>query len=173
MAFFAQNGASLREAMAIHLGGHGAVMLLTMLILKLIYGLDKRCTATISGAALGILVMAVQGYLFTELLLIYGAVMEGSKRLFYVGYAHLDLTKIIVASIFLGSSSAVMDLSVPCMRWCRSTRRFPRVRPSPRVSPWWDAGYHGHAAAGLFSLMVVFMAQGTSEGMILVFRLAL
>ena len=90
----------------------GLVMLLTVLILSLIYGLDRRCAAAISGAALGILVTAVLGYFFTDLFRIHEAVMESSESLLYAGYAHLDLTKIFVASIFLGSSGAVMALSV-------------------------------------------------------------
>lgn len=48
----------------------------------------------------------------TDLFQIHGAVMESSESLLYAGYQHLNLTKIFVASIFLGSSGAVMDLSV-------------------------------------------------------------
>lgn len=68
--------------------------------------------AAVSGAALGILVTAVLGAVFTNLFQIHGAVMESSESLLYAEYQHLDLTKIFIASIFLGSSGAVMDLSV-------------------------------------------------------------
>ncbi len=90
----------------------GLVMALTALILMLIYGWDRRFLAAVSGAALGILVTAVLGAVFTNLFQIHGAVMESSESLLYAGYQHLDLTKIFIASIFLGSSGAVMDLSV-------------------------------------------------------------
>ena len=90
----------------------GLVMALTALILMLIYGWDRRFLAAASGAALGILVTAVLGAVFTDLFQIHGAVMESSESLLYAGYQHIDLTKIFVASIFLGSSGAVMDLSV-------------------------------------------------------------
>lgn len=90
----------------------GLVVVLTGLILSLIYGFERRCLAAASGAVLGIGVTAVLGIVFTDLFQIHGAVMESSESLLYAGYQHLDLTQIFMASIFLGSSGAVMDLSV-------------------------------------------------------------
>ena len=87
-------------------------MALMALILMLIYSWDRRFLAVASSAALGILVTAVLGAVFTDLFQIHGAVMESSESLPYAGYQHLDATKIFVASIFLGSSGAVMDLPV-------------------------------------------------------------
>ena len=54
----------------------GLVMALTAMILMLIYGWDRRFLAAVSGAALGILVTAVLGAVFTDLFQIHGAVME-------------------------------------------------------------------------------------------------
>ena len=54
------------------------VLVLTGLVLSLIYGLDRRCLAAVSGAALGILVTAALGCIFTDLFQIHGAVMESS-----------------------------------------------------------------------------------------------
>lgn len=79
------------------------------IILSLIYGFDRRCLAPVSGAFLGIAVTAILGIVFTGLFLIHGTVMESSESLLYAGYQHLDLTSIFMASIFLGSSGAVMD----------------------------------------------------------------
>jgi uncharacterized membrane protein len=90
----------------------GIVLLMTTIILSLIYGFNKRCLASVSGAFLGIAVTAVLGIVFTDMFKIHGAVMESSESLLYAGYQHLDLTSIFMASIFLGSSGAVMDLSV-------------------------------------------------------------
>ena len=159
----------------------GLVMLLTVLILSLIYGLDKRCTAAVSGAALGILVTAVLGYLFTDLFRIHGAVMESSESLLYAGYAHLDLTKIFVASIFLGSSGAVMDLSVDI---CSAVYEVVQKRPEISAREAIASGFAvGRAACGsttttlllaysgsYVALMMVFMAQGTPVGMMLNYK---
>ena len=159
----------------------GLVMLLTMLILSLIYGLDRRCAAAVSGAALGILVTAVLGYLFTDLFRIHGAVMESSESLLYAGYAHLDLTKIFVASIFLGSSGAVMDLSVDI---CSAVYEVVQKRPEISAREAIASGFAvGRAACGsttttlllaysgsYVALMMVFMAQGTPVGMMLNYK---
>ena len=159
----------------------GLVMLLTMLILSLIYGLDRRCASAVSGAALGILVTAVLGYLFTDLFRIHGAVMESSESLLYAGYAHLDLTKIFVASIFLGSSGAVMDLSVDI---CSAVYEVVQKRPEISAREAITSGFAvGRAACGsttttlllaysgsYVALMMVFMAQGTPVGMMLNYK---
>ena len=159
----------------------GLVMLLTVLILSLIYGLDRRCAAAVSGAALGILVTAVLGYFFTDLFRIHGAVMESSESLLYAGYAHLDLTKIFVASIFLGSSGAVMDLSVDI---CSAVYEVVQKRPEISARKAIASGFAvGRAACGsttttlllaysgsYVALMMVFMAQGTPVGMMLNYK---
>ena len=92
--------------------GLALTLVLTVLIIALVYGFDRRCAAAVSGSFLGILVTALLGIFFTQRLQIHGAVMAYSESLLYSGYQHLDLTRIFMASIFLGASGAVMDLSV-------------------------------------------------------------
>ena len=150
----------------------GLVLVLTCMILGLIYGLDKRFAAATLGAALGILVTTVLGAVFTDLFKIHGAVMESSERLLYAGYQHLDLTKIFVASIFLGSSGAVMDLSVDI---CSAVYEVVQKRPDISAKEAIASGFAvGRAACGsttttlllaysgsYIALLMVFMAQGT------------
>ena len=85
---------------------------LTVLIIALVYGFDRRCAAAVSGSALGILVTCIMGMVFTDLFKIHGAVMSYSESLLYAGYQDLNLTRIFMASIFIGASGAIMDLSV-------------------------------------------------------------
>lgn len=148
------------------------VLCLTCLVLSLIYGWERRCLAAASGAALGILVTAVLGYFFTDLFQIHGAVMESSESLLYAGYQHLDLTKIFVASIFLGSSGAVMDLSVDI---CSAVYEVVEKKPDISAKEAIFSGFAvGRAACGsttttlllaysgsFITLLMVFMAQGT------------
>lgn len=159
----------------------GLVMVLTFLILSLIYGLDRRCLAATSGAALGILVTAVLGYFFTDLFQIHGAVMESSESLLYAGYQHLNLTKIFVASIFLGSSGAIMDLSVDI---CSAVYEVVCKRPDISRREAIRSGFAvGRAACGsttttlllaysgsYIALLMVFMAQGTPVSFILNYK---
>ena len=159
----------------------GLVMLLTALIISLIYGLDRRCAAAVSGAALGILVTAILGSIFTDVFKIHGAVMESSESLLYAGYANLDLTKIFVSSIFLGASGAVMDLSVDI---CSAVNEVVLKKPGISAREAIASGFAvGRAACGsttttlllaysgsYIALLMVFMAQGTPIGMMLNYK---
>ncbi len=159
----------------------GIVLTLTALILALIYGFDRRWLAAVSGAALGIAVTAVLGVVFTQLLRIHGAVMESSESLLYAGYQNLDLTRIFMASIFLGASGAVMDLSVDI---CSSVYEVVQKRPDISAKDAILSGFAvGRAACGsttttlllaysgsYIALLMVFMAQGTPVEFILNYK---
>ncbi|MBQ7801170.1 MAG: YibE/F family protein [Oscillospiraceae bacterium] len=159
----------------------GLVLVLTILVLSLIYGLDRRCLAAVSGAALAIGVTTVLGYLFTDLFKIHGAVMEYSESLLYSGYQYLDLNQIFVASIFLGSSGAVMDLSVDI---CSAVHEVVLKKPEITAREAIASGFAvGRAACGsttttlllaysgsYIALLMVFMAQGTPVEMLLNYK---
>ena len=98
--------------------------------------------------------------------------MSYSESLLYAGYQHLNLTQIFMASIFIGASGAVMDLSVDI---CSAVHEVVEKRPD--ISRWEAArsGMNvGRAAMGTMTttlllaysggyvaLLMVFMAQGT------------
>ncbi len=152
--------------------GLAITLFLTVLIIALVYGFDRQCWAAVSGSFLGILVTCVLGVLFTDLFQIHGAVMSYSESLLYSGYQDLNLTQIFMASIFIGASGAIMDLSVDI-----TSAVYEVVEKRPDLT-WWEATRSGmnvgRAAMGtmtttlLFAysggyvaLLMVFMAQGT------------
>ena len=159
----------------------GLVLVMTAMILSLIYGFDKRCLAAVSGAALAIGVTAVLGVTFMDLFRIHGAVMESSESLLYAGYQNLDLTKIFMASIFLGSSGAVMDLAVDiCSAVYEVVQKKPEISAREAIASGFAVG---RAACGsttttlllaysgsYISLLMVFMAQGTPIEFILNYK---
>ena len=159
----------------------GIVMALTVLVLSLIYGFDRRCLAAVSGAALAIGVTTILGVAFTDLFKIHGAVMESSESLLYAGYQTLDLTRIFMASIFLGSSGAVMDLSVDI---CSAVHEVVCKKPDISAKEAVLSGFAvGRAACGsttttlllaysgsYIALLMVFMAQGTPIEFILNYK---
>lgn len=114
----------------------------------------------------------ILGIFFTDLFRIHGAVMVYSESLLYAGYQDLNLTQIFMASIFLGSSGAVMDLSVDITSAVHEV-----VEKRPDITRWEAicSGINvGRAAmgtmtttlllaysGGYISLLMVFMAQGT------------
>ena len=152
--------------------GLAVTLILTLLIIALVYGFDRRCASAVSGAFLGVLVTCVLGILFTDLFQIHGAVMSYSESLLYSGYQDLNLTKIFMAAIFIGSSGAVMDLAVGITSAVNEV-----VEKRPDISRWEAvrSGINvGRAAMGTMTttlllaysggyvaLLMVFMAQGT------------
>lgn len=161
--------------------GLAVTLLLTVFIIALVYGFDRRCAAATSGAALGILVTCALGALFTDAFRIHGAVMAYSESLLYAGFQDLNLTRIFMASIFIGSSGAVMDLSVDI-----TSAVYEVVEKRPDISRWEAArsGMNvGRAAMGTMTttlllaysggyvaLLMVFMAQGTPVDNILNYK---
>ena len=152
--------------------GLALTLVLTVMIIALVYGFDRRCLAAVSGSFLGILVTCVLGVVFTDLFQIHGAVMSYSESLLYSGYQHLDLTKIYMASIFLGASGAVMDLSEditsaihevvekrPDLSWREAVRSGLNVGRAAMgtMTTTLLFAYSG----GYIALLMVFMAQGT------------
>ena len=98
--------------------------------------------------------------------------MSSSESLLYAGYQDLNLTRIFMASIFIGASGAIMDLSVDI-----TSAVYEVVEKRPDIG-WKEAvksGMNvGRAAmgtmtttlllaysGGYIALLMVFMAQGT------------
>lgn len=147
-------------------------VLLTVIIIALVYGFDRRCAAAVSGSVLGLLITCLLGIFFTSAFKIHGAVMSYSESLLYAGYQDLNLTRIFMASIFIGASGAVMDLSVDI-----TSAVYELVQKRPDLTRWEAAksGMNvGRAAmgtmtttlllaysGGYIALLMVFMAQGT------------
>jgi len=90
----------------------GATLFLAVMILGLVYGFDMRCASAVSGSFLGILVTCVLGILFTDMFKLNGATLSYAESILYTGFGNLDIKSIFTASVFIGSSGAVMDLSV-------------------------------------------------------------
>lgn len=161
--------------------GIGVSLFLTILIISLVYGFDKRCLSACVGSAAGILITALLAILCSAVFKIHGAVMPYSESLLYSGYAHLNLTQIFMASIFIGASGAMMDLSVDITSAVNEV-----VRLNPRISTRQAciSGINVARAAigtmtttlllaysgGYIALLMVFMAQGTPIQNILNYR---
>lgn len=145
---------------------------LTVCIISLVYGFDKKFISAVSGSFLGILTTCIFGVFFTDAFKIHGAVMSYSESLLYSGYQDLNLTRIFMASIFIGASGAMMDLAVDITSAVDEV-----VKKKPGIT-WKEAAASGmnvgRAAmgtmtttlllaysGGYIALLMVFMAQGT------------
>lgn len=148
------------------------VLSLTFIIITLVYGFDRKAFAAVSGSFLGIITTCIMGLIFTDAFKIHGAIMPNSESLLYSGYENLNLTQIFMASIFIGSSGAVMDLSVDITSAVNEV-----IQKKPDIG-WKEAMQSGMAvgraamgtmtttlllaySGGCVALLMVFMAQGT------------
>lgn len=156
-------------------------LFLTTIIISLVYGFDRRSASAIAGSFLGILVTCILGIFFTDAFKIHGAVMSYSESLLYSGYQSLNLTQIFMASVFIGASGAIMDLSVDitsavkevvdkkpdisCIEAIKSGMNVGRAAMGTMTTTLLLA-YSG----GYVALLMVFMAQGTPVSHILNYK---
>jgi len=145
---------------------------LTVLIILLVYGFDRRSGAAIAGTIAGTLLTGVMAYFLVNQFKIHGAVMPYAESLMYAGYAHLDLTQIFMASIFIACSGAMMDVAVDITAAVSEViQAAPHTTRKQAIMSGFSVGraimgtmtttlllaYSG----GYISLLMVFMAQGT------------
>lgn len=163
------------------LSGIIIISALSVIIVSLVYGFDRRALSSSLGIIIGLAFTAVLGALFTRLMNIHGAIMTGSESLLYSGFQHLDLTEIFMAAIFIGSSGAMMDLAVDITSAVDEV-----IHKKPDIKPWEavKSGLTvGRAAMGTITTtlllaysgsciaqLMVFMAQGTPIDRILNYK---
>lgn len=163
------------------ISGIAITALLSIMIVSLVYGFDRRAAASSLGIIIGLGFTASLGAVFTRLMNIHGAVMTGSESLLYCGFQDLNLTEIFMAAIFIGSSGAMMDLSVDITSAVDEV-----IRKKPDITPWEavKSGITvGRAAMGTITTtlllaysgscitqLMVFMAQGTPLDCILNYK---
>ena len=156
----------------------GVVTLLASAILFLVGGAGRRGTAAFLGSLLGIAItctlsLAFGGNAASGLgFRVNGAVRPFSETLLYTGFAHLDLTRLFFAGIFLASSGAMMDVAMDVAAAMEEVRAAnPGLSRRQLVSSGFKVGravigtmtttlllaYSG----GYTALLMVFMAQGT------------
>ena len=147
--------------------GLGATLLLTVMIIALVYGFDKRCASAVSGSFLGILVTCILGILFTDLFKLNGATMSYAETLIYTGYQGIDLKRIFMASIFIGSSGAVMDLAVDITS---AVHEVVEKRPDISALEAVKSGMNvGRAAMGTMTTTLLLAYSGGYMGLLMVF----
>jgi len=92
--------------------GLSIVAVLTAVITFSVGGLNRRGIATFAGSMLGVLLTCGLAVWFARAFDLHGAVRPFAETLLYSGYYNLRLTDIFIASVFIASSGAVMDLAM-------------------------------------------------------------
>ena len=118
--------------------GMGFVALITGVITFSVGGLNRRGVAVFAGSLLGASLTCALAVWFNSEFRLHGAVRPFAESLLYSGYADINLSAIFVASVFIASSGAVMDLA---MDIAASMDEIHRSQP--------DIGYLAHIRSGL------------------------
>lgn len=154
------------------------VMLLTLIIITLVGGLNKKSFVAILGSLSGTILTCILAMVFGCFFKIHGAVMPFSETLLYSGYPHLRITEIFIAAIFIASSGALMDLAMDISAAVSElVEKNPLITQREAIMSGFNIGravigtmtttlllaYSG----GYMALMMVFMAQGTPVANIL------
>lgn len=92
--------------------GLAVVALLTAVITFSVGGLNRRGLSTFTGSMLGVLLTCGLAVWFAKGFALHGAIRPFAETLLYSGFYWLRLTDIFIASIFIASSGAVMDLAM-------------------------------------------------------------
>jgi uncharacterized membrane protein len=150
----------------------GVVTIFTAVIIFLVGGLETKGVVAFLGAFAGVALTCVLSLLFGAGFKIHGAVKPFSETLLYSGYAHLDLTEIFLAGVFMASAGAVMDIA---MDVSASMKEVKDNNPNVTLQNLIRSGFNvGRAVIGTMtttlllaysggytSMLMVFLAQGT------------
>lgn len=141
-------------------------IILTCVIIGLVYGIDRRFLAAATGSLLGTGLTALLSLIFVRLLDIHGAVMNYSESMLYSGF-NLNLTEIFIASIFIASSGALMDIAVDITSAVTEV-----VEANPNITRFGavKAGMNvGRAALGTMTTTLLLAYSGGYIGLLMVF----
>ncbi|MBN2279921.1 MAG: YibE/F family protein [Candidatus Marinimicrobia bacterium] len=88
------------------------VCILTTVIILLISGFNKKGLVALTGSIAGVALTTLLAIIFGFYFRIPGTAREFSEVLLYSGYAHLNLSDIFIAGIFISAAGAVMDVAM-------------------------------------------------------------
>lgn len=148
------------------------VVTATSIIIFMVGGLNRKSIAAVLGSLSGTFLTTILAIIFGNSFKIHGAVLPYSESLLYAGYAHLDLTQILIAVVFIASAGAVMDLAMDIAAAVHEVvENKPDITTAEAIISGLNVGrtvvgtmtttllfaYTG----GYISLLMYFMAQGT------------
>ncbi|MBB6218923.1 putative membrane protein [Anaerosolibacter carboniphilus] len=155
-----------------------AVVILTIVIITLVGGFNRKSLAAISGSLAGTVLTCAMAIIFGKYFRIHGAIMPFSETLLYAGYEYLNLTDIFIAATFIGSSGALMDIAIDIAAALDElVQKNPDLSRNEVIKSGFNIGravigtmtttlllaYSG----GYIALLMIFMAQGTPVANIL------
>lgn len=144
-----------------------ALATMTFLILALVYGFDRRLLVSFCGSMSGILFAMLLSIICSKAFHIHGAVMHNSEALLYSGFQDLNLTWIFMASVCVGASGSVMDLSVDITSAVHEVvANAPEISRSRAIKSGMNVA---RAAMGTMTTTLLLAYSGTCLSMLMTF----
>ena len=148
------------------------VMTAISIIIFMVGGLNRKSVAAVLGSLSGTLLTTILAILFGSSFKIHGAVLPYSESLLHAGYAHLNLTDILIAVVFIASAGALMDLAMDiAVAVDEVVEKKPDITTREAIRSGMNVGRTVVGtmtttllfayAGGYISLLMYFMAQGT------------
>ncbi len=148
------------------------VLILSAVILFLVGDFSRKGLAAFLGTFSGVLITCIMAIIFGRAFHISGAVKPFSETLLYSGYAHLNLTRIFLSSIFIAASGALMDISMDVASAMEEVQyHHPRISRGKLILSGFRVGRSVVGtmtttlllaySSNYMALLMVFMAQGT------------
>lgn len=148
------------------------VVTATSIIIFMVGGLNRKSVAAVLGSLSGTFLTTILAIIFGNSFKIHGAVLPYSESLLYAGYAHLNLTRILIAVVFIASAGAVMDLAMDIAAAVHEVvENKPDITTAEAILSGLNVGRTVVGtmtttllfayAGGYISLLMYFMAQGT------------
>ena len=147
--------------------GLAIVALLIAVITFSVGGLNKRGVATFVGSMLGVLLTCGLAIWFSHTFRLHGAVRPFAETLLYAGYYEIRLMDIFIASVFIASSGAVMDLAMDIAASMDETKR---NNPNIRLPEHLKSGMRvGRAVIGTMTTTLLLAYSSSHITMFLLF----
>jgi len=164
----------LRCLLPLILGGHdpllvcfGFAIIIGIIILLLVGGFTSRTLAAIIGFAIGVIISAGLTTLTGYGMYLRGITCEGGVFLLQSGYPGLDLTKILLGSIVLGASGAMVDISISV---ATSVKEVAKANPMLTARRLILAGFEvGRAELGTMTTTLLLAYMSVNVFLILLF----
>ncbi len=145
----------------------GVVTFLTLVVISLVGGLNRKSLAAILGSFSGTLLTCILAMGFGKLFKIHGAILPFSETLLYAGYHNLNLTDIFIAVVFIASAGALMDLAMDI-----AAAVYEIVQQNPGISTREaiNSGFNiGRAVVGTMTTTLLFAYTGGYMAMLMYF----
>ncbi len=147
--------------------GLGLIAMLTAVISFSVGGVNLRGLAAFLGSMLGVLLTCALAVWFSHAFRLNGAVRPFAETLLYSGHYELNLLDIFIASVFIASCGAVMDLAMDIAASMEEIKvRHPRIGLREHI----QSGMRiGRAVIGTMTTTLLLAYSGTHITMFLLF----